>query len=72
MRTSSLCRVHALVQIRSGGARCPTDYRLESLPRGPSWSDVQKLLRSCAGDRPTEIRDHAMLLLTRCLRFAKW
>jgi site-specific recombinase XerD len=41
----------------------PRIYRLESLPRGPAWSDVQKLLSSCAGDRPTEIRDHAMVLL---------
>jgi site-specific recombinase XerD len=41
----------------------PRIYRLESLPRGPAWSDVQKLLTSCAGDRPIEIRDHAMLLL---------
>jgi len=42
----------------------PRIYRLESLPRGPSWSDVQRLLASCAGDTPTEIRDHAMLLAT--------
>lgn len=41
----------------------PRIYRLESLPRGPAWSDVQKLLGSCAGSRPSEIRDHAMLLL---------
>jgi site-specific recombinase XerD len=41
----------------------PRIYRLESLPRGPAWSDVQKLLSSCAGARPVEIRDHAMLLL---------
>jgi site-specific recombinase XerD len=41
----------------------PRIYRLESLPRGPAWSDVQKLLSSCAGARPIEIRDHAMLLL---------
>jgi site-specific recombinase XerD len=41
----------------------PRIYRLESLPRGPSWSDVQRLLASCAGDTPTEIRDHAMLLV---------
>jgi site-specific recombinase XerD len=41
----------------------PRIYRLESLPRGPAWSDVQKLLSSCAGDQPIEIRDHAMLLL---------
>jgi len=41
----------------------PRIYRLESLPRGPVWSDVQKLLSSCAGSQPIEIRDHAMLLL---------
>jgi len=41
----------------------PRIYRLENLPRGPAWSDVQKLLSSCAGARPIEIRDHAMLLL---------
>lgn len=41
----------------------PRIYRLENLPRGPAWSDVQKLLSSCAGDLPVEIRDHAMLLL---------
>jgi integrase len=50
---------------RSGLAAldAPRIYRLESLPRGPAWSDVQKLLSSCAGARPIEIRDHAMLLL---------
>jgi integrase/recombinase XerD len=41
----------------------PRIYRLESLPRGPAWSDVQKLLSSCAGEQPIAIRDHAMLLL---------
>jgi integrase/recombinase XerD len=41
----------------------PRIYRLESLPRGPAWSDVQRLLTSCAGDTSSEIRDHAMLLI---------
>jgi site-specific recombinase XerD len=41
----------------------PRIYRLENLPRGPQWIDVQRLLASCTGDRPTDIRDHAMLLL---------
>lgn len=41
----------------------PRIYRLENLPRGLPWNDVQRLLASCAGDRPTEIRDRAMLLL---------
>jgi integrase/recombinase XerD len=41
----------------------PRIYRLESLPRGPAWSDVQRLLAACAGDTPSEIRDRAMLLV---------
>ena len=41
----------------------PRIYRLESLPRGPAWNDVQRLLASCAGDTLSEIRDHAMLLV---------
>jgi integrase/recombinase XerD len=41
----------------------PRIYRLENLPRGPAWSDVQRLLTSCAGETPSEIRDHAMLLI---------
>jgi integrase/recombinase XerD len=41
----------------------PRIYRLESLPRGPAWSDVQRLLAACAGNAPSEIRDHAMLLI---------
>ena len=41
----------------------PRIYRLESLPRGPAWSDVQQLLAGCAGNTPSEIRDHAMLLI---------
>jgi len=41
----------------------PRIYRLESLPRGPAWSDVQRLLAACAGNTSSEIRDHAMLLV---------
>jgi site-specific recombinase XerD len=41
----------------------PRIYRLESLPRGLPWNDVQHILASCAGDWPTEIRDRAMLML---------
>jgi hypothetical protein len=43
----------------------PRIYRLEGLPRGPAWSDVQRLLTSCAGETPSEIRDHAMLARRR-------
>ncbi len=41
----------------------PRIYRLESLPRGLPWDDVQRLLASCAGDGETQVRDRAMLLL---------
>jgi integrase/recombinase XerD len=41
----------------------PRIYRLEGLPRGPAWSDVQRLLADCTGDSPSEIRDRAMLLV---------
>jgi len=41
----------------------PRIYRLEILPRGPAWSDVQRLLAACTGDSPSQIRDHAMLLV---------
>jgi integrase/recombinase XerD len=42
---------------RSGLAAldAPRIYRLESLPRGPAWSDVQKLLGSCVGNKPSAI-----------------
>ena len=49
----------------------PRIYRLESLPRGPAWSDVQRLLAACAGNTPSEIRDHAMLVGHRRLRSAR-
>ena len=41
----------------------PRIYRLERPPRGPAWNDVQRLLAACMGDTPSEIRDHAMLLV---------
>jgi site-specific recombinase XerD len=46
-----------------GALDAPRIYRLESLPRGPAWSDVKRLLAACAGKTPSEIRDHAMLLI---------
>jgi site-specific recombinase XerD len=41
----------------------PRIYRLERLPRGPQWIDVQRLLADCSGERPSDIRDRAMFLL---------
>jgi len=41
----------------------PRIYKLEGLPQGPRWDDVQRLLAASLGDSPGDIRDHAMLLL---------
>ncbi|MBU0754328.1 MAG: site-specific integrase [Planctomycetes bacterium] len=41
----------------------PRLYIGEGLPEGPSWGDVQRLLASASGNRPADIRDHAILML---------
>jgi integrase/recombinase XerD len=41
----------------------PRAFRQETLPSGPTWEVVQQILATTAGDHPTEIRDHALLLL---------
>jgi site-specific recombinase XerD len=35
-------------------------YRHETLPSGPSWDEVQRLLKSTEGDNPKNIRDRAI------------
>ncbi len=41
----------------------PRLFAQESLPSGPSWPDVKRLLASVDGDAPVQIRDRAILLL---------
>lgn len=41
----------------------PHIYKLEGLPQGPQWSDVQRLLAGTSGNTSADVRDHAMLLL---------
>lgn len=41
----------------------PRLYAREGIPEGPGWEDVQRLLASTGGDRPADIRDHAILML---------
>jgi len=41
----------------------PRAFQHESLPAGPTWEDVQKILDATGGDRPASIRDHAILTL---------
>jgi site-specific recombinase XerD len=45
------------------GVKVPRLYKHEGLPVGPSWDDVKRLLAAAEGDRPTDIRDRAMLML---------
>src|SRR2546425_1087475 len=39
----------------------PRVYQYESLPRGPSWDDVQRLLATAEKRTPKDLRDRAML-----------
>ena len=41
----------------------PRLYAGETLPAGPAWEDVRRLVASAGGDRPADIRDRAILLL---------
>jgi site-specific recombinase XerD len=43
--------------------KAPRIYKHETLPSGPSWEDVQRLLKTTLGDHPTNIRDRAILML---------
>jgi integrase/recombinase XerD len=43
--------------------KTPRAYNLSTLPRGPSWDDVKKLLTKTEGNSPTKIRDRAILML---------
>jgi integrase/recombinase XerD len=43
--------------------KAPRLYTDETLPVGPSWADVQRLLGDSDGDQPTQIRDRAILML---------
>jgi len=47
----------------AGAIRAPRVFPQESLPDGPSWEQVQRLLAASQGDRPTAIRDRALLML---------
>ncbi|HVI67816.1 MAG TPA: tyrosine-type recombinase/integrase [Bradyrhizobium sp.] len=43
--------------------RRPTVYRHESLPRGPEWPDVRRILTKTDTDEPRDIRNRAILML---------
>lgn len=41
----------------------PRVFKHESLPLGPSWEDVKRLLAAAEGKRPVQVRDRAVLML---------
>jgi integrase/recombinase XerD len=41
----------------------PRVFTHASLPIGPAWDDVKRLLAATEGDRPVDIRDRALLML---------
>ena len=43
--------------------QAPRIYAHETLPLGPSWEDVQRLLKTTEGNRPVDIRARAVILL---------
>jgi integrase/recombinase XerD len=47
----------------SEAIHCPRVFSQDTLPCGPSWGDVQRLLASTGQDTPKAIRDRAILLL---------
>ena len=57
-QTQGWCR-HGLAEAIQG----PRLFARDTLPSGPSWQDVQRLLASAQGDGPKAIRDRAILLL---------
>jgi integrase/recombinase XerD len=51
---------------RKGLAACirgPRLFAQASLPTGPTWDEVRRLLAMAEGDRPVDIRDRAILML---------
>jgi integrase/recombinase XerD len=43
--------------------RGPRTFTQQSLPMGPSWNDVRRLLATTEGNRPVDIRDRPILML---------
>jgi integrase/recombinase XerD len=52
------CHPHVAEAIRG-----PRLYSQESLPSGPAWPDVQRILAHAACDSPADVRDRAILML---------
>ena len=55
--------MHGWPQGLAQAIQSPRVFSQTSLPRGPSWNDVRRLIATTEGDRPADIRDRAILLL---------
>jgi site-specific recombinase XerD len=51
--------------------KSPRNFSQATLPAGPSWNDVHRLLAMTEGDRPADIRDRAILMLLAIYGFRK-
>ena len=47
----------------AAGINGPRVFKQETLPVGPAWADVQRLIASTKGDQSRDIRDRAILML---------
>ena len=47
----------------ASGIDAPRLFKYEGLPSGPHWEDVERLIASASGSRPSDIRDRAILML---------
>jgi site-specific recombinase XerD len=54
------CWCHPMIAPAIQGPRL---FSQNSLPSGPSWKEVERLIRCLASDQPRDIRDRAILLL---------
>ena len=50
----------------------PRLFSQEGLPLGPTWDVVQQLIASTSGDRPVDIRNHAIVLLLAIYGLRPW
>lgn len=47
----------------ASGIRMPSAPRYDPGPKGPRWRDVRRLILACSGDKPSDLRARAILLI---------
>ncbi len=56
--------MEGIVQNRiASSIRVPSVPRYDPRPRGPRWKDVRAMIASCSGNKPSDLRARAILLL---------